>query len=241
MIDPELPPELAEQSAISAEATLGLGGLAIGGQIHETAPIQARLMTTDEFLATSSYRAGDRITGLAETDFKAVERRICQWLQPGENVDYLLRGSDFYDEPLARALKPKGFHGRLVNSQVVLAPPDARPVDIPEVGSGTARQLIPAAGIRLAVMADLRSSGRPLVSTHRDVTYSRTIVRAVEQSPGSRVGGVSRRMSPTRQSKQADVLVLAAALDARTQAHRAQSEAVLRPASSGLGSLGKNA
>lgn len=168
-------------------------------------------------------REGDIITDLDdEKSLATLEARIINRMMAGVPIRYDLSSPTEEYTPIKEELRPKRFHGKLINVQAIVLP-------------GTdmdSRDPAHQHALTMLLTADMKSTGRPdpIGSTSLLATYKRR----------ARTYGIARRVSRVKSGDQSKDLIDSLNWESSAARHVLTAIALGQTVSAGLPSLGKD-
>lgn len=167
-------------------------------------------------------KVGDSITDIPDGDgLNQLETYLVGKLHTGA----LPRHNEILNDPLQRALKPKNFHGELVNCSAVVLPN-------PSFGRYSS-----ITGTKLLIAGDLQSSGRGTVGH-----FMRPVLYRTAPASGAaydRQSNLVRKIESNKNERQVREMVELLNEESAQIAHKVASLAVKHAFSAGAPTLGK--
>lgn len=189
---------------------------------HGENQLSVRRLSLDQ-IRGYGLREGDIITDLdGENSLATLEARIFNRMMDGVPIRYDLADPKEEHTPLKEELRPKKFHGKLVNVQALILPETDMSVRDPRH----------AHSLSMLLTADMKSTGRvePVGVTSLVANYKRRTTTY----------GVSRKLSRVKAGDQSKELMDSLAWESSAARHVLTAIALGQTVSAGLPSLGKD-
>lgn len=184
---------------------------------------QSREFAFDELMENQPWlKVGDTITDIPDGDgLNQLETFLVNKLHTGS----LPRHNEILNDPLQRALKPKNFHGELVNCSAIILP-------TPSFGRYSSIR-----GTRLLIAGDMQSSGRGVVGHFmRPITYRNSPPTGASYD---RQYSIVRKIESNKNQRQIEEMVELLNQESSIIAHKVASLAIKHAFSAGAPTLGK--